>query len=135
VIYAHRNEDVVNFGAQHLEGPIEGANLNHNRVEGGRLSERKQSKNLPQKSNLKPSCSKLHSDVANQKVKEKTKVVNTEIGGTYREKRDKTKLYSLLAQFTGMSELEFSKWLLSASPSEREKLLADYKMWTQSGKH
>lgn len=89
----------------------------------------------PKKINLKPSCSKLHSDVANQKVKEKTKVVNTEIGGTYREKRDKTKLYSLLAQFIGMSELEFSKWLLSASPSEREKLLADYKMWTQSGKH
>lgn len=135
VIYAHRNEDVVNFGAQHLEGPIGDANLNHNRVEGGHLSERKHSKNLSQKVNLKPSYSKLHSDVANQKVKEKTKVVSTKIGGTSREKHDKTKLYNLLAQFTGMAELDFSKWLLSASPSEREKLLADYKMWIQSSKH
>ena len=29
VLYAHRNKDVVNFGAQNLEGLIEGANLNH----------------------------------------------------------------------------------------------------------
>lgn len=98
------------------------------------LKERNQ-KSHPKKINLKPSCSKLHSDVANQKVKEKGKVVSKETGGASREKHDKTKLYTLLAQFTGMPELEFSKWLLSASPSEREKLLADYKIWIQRSKH
>nr|TKS12210.1 switch 2 [Populus alba] len=35
--------------------------------------------------------------------------------------------YSLLAQFMGMGEVEFSKWVLSATPSERENALRDYK--------
>ncbi|KAJ6420436.1 hypothetical protein OIU84_027888 [Salix udensis] len=35
--------------------------------------------------------------------------------------------YSLLAQFMGMGELEFSNWVLSATPSERENVLRDYK--------
>lgn len=40
--------------------------------------------------------------------------------------RKKSK-YRLLAQFMGMGELEFSKWLLSATPSNRERVLRDYK--------
>ena len=32
-----------------------------------------------------------------------------------------------LARFVGMGEVEFSKWLLSATPLEREKVLRDYK--------
>lgn len=35
--------------------------------------------------------------------------------------------YSLLAQFMGMGEVEFSKWVLSATTSERENALRDYK--------
>ena len=35
--------------------------------------------------------------------------------------------YSVLAQSVGMEEVEFSKWLLSATPSERENMLIDYK--------
>lgn len=35
--------------------------------------------------------------------------------------------YSVLAQSVGMEEVEFSKWLLSATPSERENVLIDYK--------
>ncbi|MCL7034130.1 hypothetical protein MKW94_012029 [Papaver nudicaule] len=35
--------------------------------------------------------------------------------------------YSRLAQFMGMTDIKFSKWLLSASNSEREKVLLDYK--------
>lgn len=35
--------------------------------------------------------------------------------------------YKLLAQSMGMEELAFSKWLLSATPLEREKVLLDYK--------
>jgi len=35
--------------------------------------------------------------------------------------------FSLLAESMGMEELAFSKWLLSATPVEREKVLIDYK--------
>ncbi|XP_068654852.1 switch 2 [Aristolochia californica] len=43
-------------------------------------------------------------------------------------KKEKTRSeYGLLAGFVGMGELEFSEWLLSASPSQREKALRDYK--------
>ncbi|KAI3994781.1 hypothetical protein MKX01_037332 [Papaver californicum] len=35
--------------------------------------------------------------------------------------------YSRLAQFMGMTDIKFSKWLLSVSNSEREKVLLDYK--------
>jgi len=35
--------------------------------------------------------------------------------------------YKLLAQSMGMEEFAFSKWLLSATPLEREKVLLDYK--------
>ncbi|KAL3509339.1 hypothetical protein ACH5RR_028740 [Cinchona calisaya] len=38
--------------------------------------------------------------------------------------------YSLLAQFMGMEEVEFSKWLLSATPEERDKVLRDNKRRT-----
>jgi DNA excision repair protein ERCC-6-like 2 len=35
--------------------------------------------------------------------------------------------FSLLAESMGMGELAFSKWLLSATSVEREKVLIDYK--------
>jgi hypothetical protein len=35
--------------------------------------------------------------------------------------------FSLLAESMGMGELEFSKWLLSATPEERKKVLIDSK--------
>lgn len=35
--------------------------------------------------------------------------------------------YGLVADFKGMGVVEFSKWVLSASPSERERLLQDFK--------
>ncbi|KAL5730413.1 Swi5 complex subunit Swi2 [Ranunculus cassubicifolius] len=40
---------------------------------------------------------------------------------------NKKKQYSLVAKFMGMTEMEFSKWLLSSSPSKREEVLRDYK--------
>lgn len=42
-------------------------------------------------------------------------------------KMQKKSQYSLLAKYMGMKEVEFSKWLLSAAPAEREKVLRDYK--------
>lgn len=42
--------------------------------------------------------------------------------------RDQKKVkYKLIARFKGMNELEFSKWVISATPSEREKVLRDFK--------
>lgn len=35
--------------------------------------------------------------------------------------------YRLIACFVGMEEIEFSKWVLSATPGERETVLRDYK--------
>ncbi|XP_065876796.1 switch 2 [Euphorbia lathyris] len=35
--------------------------------------------------------------------------------------------YKLLAQFKGMGEVEFSKWVLSATPSQREEVLKEFK--------
>lgn len=41
-------------------------------------------------------------------------------------KMRKKNQFSLIACFMGMEEVQFSKWLLSATPAEREKVLKDY---------
>lgn len=42
--------------------------------------------------------------------------------------KDQKKIqYNLISQFVGMEVIEFSKWVLAATPSEREKVLRDYK--------
>jgi len=42
-------------------------------------------------------------------------------------KESKKRQFSRIAQFMGMTEIEFSKWVISAAPCEREKVLRDYK--------
>lgn len=39
----------------------------------------------------------------------------------------KKKEFSCIASFVGMDDLEFSKWLLSASPLQRSEVLQNYK--------
>lgn len=39
----------------------------------------------------------------------------------------KRKEFSRVAAFMGMREIEFSKWVLSASPLERHEMLQNYK--------
>lgn len=42
--------------------------------------------------------------------------------------RDRKKIqYGLLAEFKGMDLVEFSKWVLSATPAERERMLENFK--------
>lgn len=36
--------------------------------------------------------------------------------------------FGLLAKFMGMDELEFSQWVLSATPAKREKVLQEFKL-------
>ncbi|OVA00383.1 SNF2-related [Macleaya cordata] len=100
IVYTHRNEDIVNVGPG-LQG--------------------KNDVTMPETDSIKPECVPTlgrRYPNSNPDVSEKEVPVS---------KRQKKSQYSLLAQFMGMSEVVFSKWLLSASNSEREKVLRDYK--------
>lgn len=97
IVYAHRNEHVVNYGpgAQDKEEP---SVTQDDQLGESYIScrwKRKQDK-ASKKENMSVKMQKKHQ-------------------------------YSLLAKFMGMKEVEFSKWLLSAAPTEREKVLRDYK--------
>ncbi|KAM7495098.1 hypothetical protein LguiB_029707 [Lonicera macranthoides] len=93
IVYAHRNEDIVNYGpaTQEKKEPSEPQN------DGPTTTERRKS------------------DVVRAKENESSL------------KMRKRSQYSVIAEFMGMEEVEFSKWLLSASPAEREKVLREYR--------
>uniref|UniRef100_A0A1D1YFI4 Putative DNA repair and recombination protein RAD26-like n=1 Tax=Anthurium amnicola TaxID=1678845 RepID=A0A1D1YFI4_9ARAE len=97
IVYAHRNEDVVNVGPT-LQTQDSATLVVHctagSSIEGP--------------------------DVNTMNIGDHKKQ-------TVARKVDKRIEYSLVAQFKGMEELEFSKWLLAASPAERLELLQDYK--------
>ncbi|KAL5571150.1 hypothetical protein UlMin_020747 [Ulmus minor] len=95
IVYAHRNQDVVNYGPG-IEEKLE--------------------MDIPQSDSLRKGPSV---PVARRKVGGKENVSSPE----YRKRIQ----FSLLARSVGMGELEFSKWLFSAAPWEREKVLQDYK--------
>lgn len=93
ILYAHRNEDIVNSSAGIQQKIIVLTGDNKPRID------------------------------TNASWKRKTdgeeNVVST---------RDRKKIqYGRLAQFKGMGVVEFSKWVLSATPSDRESLLRNYK--------
>ncbi|MBA0805452.1 hypothetical protein Gohar_004968 [Gossypium harknessii] len=93
ILYAHRNEDIVNSRPGIQQKIIVLTGDNNPRID------------------------------ANASWKRKTdgeeNVVST---------RDRKKIqYGRLAQFKGMGVVEFSKWVLSATPSDRESLLRNYK--------
>jgi hypothetical protein len=58
--------------------------------------------------------------------KEKPDCVPKKVKVTLIDERKRAQ-FSLLAESMGMGELAFSKWLLSATPEERKKVLIDYK--------
>lgn len=94
IVYAHRNEDIVNAGPG-IQGKLD-------------IS-------IPQNDSYMPAARRSKPDG----ISEKENVPSI--------KDRKRSQYSLIARFTGMGEFEFSKWLLSATPLEREKVLRDYK--------
>lgn len=98
IVYAHRNEDIVNVGAA-IQGKMD-------------LS-------IPENDRLKQPCIPMARRSKPEFVSEKENISSI--------KDKKRRQYSLLAQFVGIGELEFSKWLLSATPLEREKVLRDFK--------
>ncbi|XP_010522604.1 PREDICTED: switch 2 isoform X2 [Tarenaya hassleriana] len=97
IVYAHRNEDIVN-GRQQTQRTDEDG--------------------------------ETQTDDANFLKKGKRKIREeddkaTNVGG----KREK---YKMVAEFRGMEIVEFSRWVLSATPSERHKLLRDFRKWSCS---
>lgn len=97
-MYAHRNEDIVNFGPT-IQGKQEGFAAQNDHL------------------------TQLHIPVWEKRKPNVVSRTEKSSSGKDWKKRQ----FSLLAQFKCMNELEFSKWLLAAGPSEREKVLQDYK--------
>ncbi|KAM6548917.1 hypothetical protein CsatB_020593 [Cannabis sativa] len=99
VVYAHRNEDIVNYGPGFQEKLQEGLSQNGN--------PKPHPPSMPVHRNL---LDDIHINEMDSSTKNR-KIIQ----------------YSLLARFAGMGELEFSKWILTATPAEREEVLRDYK--------
>lgn len=94
IVYAHRNEDVVNMGPG--------------------LQDTIAHKNDSSKTTIK----------TKDKSRDATDVYKKRKPPSKEQKRSE---FRLIAQYVGMGELEFSKWLLSASPSEQNEMLQNYK--------
>ncbi|KAF5481306.1 hypothetical protein F2P56_001968 [Juglans regia] len=97
IVYAHRNEDIVNVRAE-IQGKINNS--------------------IPQDDRLSQPCVLLTR-------RSKPDVIGKENVSSINDQ--KRRQFSLIAEFMGMGDLEFSKWLLSATPLERERALRDYK--------
>lgn len=93
------------------------AHRNEDIVNSGHVIQGKIDTSIPSSDSL--SISLVHQRKKPDCVSKKQKV-------TLIDERKRTQ-YRLLAQSMGMGELAFSKWLLSATPLEREKVLQDYK--------
>ncbi|KAJ8643936.1 hypothetical protein MRB53_005684 [Persea americana] len=106
IVYTHRNEDVVNAG------PVN-----------------------PSKEDT-TSCEFNNNSIVKKQSRERDvfgkKSSKDEVSPNRRQK--KSSEFGFIAQFMGMGKLEFSKWLLSASPSQREKVLQEYKNHKQREK-
>lgn len=98
IVYAHRNEDIVNSGP---ETQVKMA--------------------LPVAQN----CTPRQPHIPGIK---KRKLDDISERDDLSSSMDRKKIqYRILAEFVGMGELEFSKWLLSANPMQRQKVLEDYR--------
>ncbi|XP_058730401.1 switch 2-like [Vicia villosa] len=96
IVYAHRNEDIVNSRPGQLSTSGAPSNDSLSKSDISLVHQRK-----------KPDC-----------VPKKQKIPLID--------ERKRAEFSLLAESMGMGELTFSKWLLSATPVEREKVLINY---------
>lgn len=98
IVYAHRNDDIVNKQPGF---------------------QRKKEESIPQDLSSRPPP--IHS-------KRRNLLDCADGKESLASSKDRKNIeYSLLARFMGMDVFEFSKWILSATPSAREKLLQDYR--------
>lgn len=98
-MYAHRNEDIINGGRAATSTSSQRFNV-----------ECDSNENL---------------EYADQK-KKKRKGGSEEEGICFSKRERKREKYKMLAEFKGMEIMEFSRWVLSASPFVREKLLQEF---------
>ncbi|XP_052207251.1 switch 2 [Diospyros lotus] len=98
IVYAHRNEDIVNNGPG---------------------TQGKEEAGIALDNDTKQACFP-------GKGRRKLDAIGGKENASSAKLRKKSQ-YSLLAQFTNMGDVEFSRWLLSATPAQREKVLQDYK--------
>lgn len=96
-MYAHRNEDIINGGGATTSTTCQTSQNSSDTDENLQCVDRK---------NKRKSCSEEDMSSSNRE-----------------QKREK---YKMLAKFKGMEILDFSRWILSASPFDREKLLRDF---------
>ncbi|XP_068303418.1 switch 2 isoform X2 [Pyrus communis] len=97
IVYAHRNEDIVNYGPG-TQGTTELTIPNGSLVDPGiHVSRKKKLDGIGGKENFP-------SPMDQKRIQ-----------------------YSRLSKFMGLGELEFSKWVISATPMERERVLGDFR--------
>ncbi|XP_021827208.1 switch 2 isoform X1 [Prunus avium] len=97
VVYAHRNEDIVNYGP------------------GGQGA----TEMIPQNNGI------MDPYIRVARRKRLDGIVGKE---NFPSRKDQKRIqYSLISIFMGLGELEFSKWVISATPMERETVLRDFK--------
>ncbi|CAN6292907.1 unnamed protein product [Urochloa humidicola] len=117
IVYAHRNEDVVNMGR------------NGRDKDGTDEIVESSSEELQNKHETKHAV-KVKSSTLEQKRKV-AKSYPPEQKKSYPPEQ-KRKEFSRIASFMGMDDLEFSKWLLAASPMQRSEVLQKYKVEKKS---
>lgn len=100
-MYAHRNEDIIN-GGETTTSISQRLNGDSNSDENLECVDRK------------------------KKKKKKRKGCDDEEDMSSSNREQKREKYKMIAGFKGMEILEFSRWVLSASPFDREKLLQDF---------
>ncbi|XP_010475003.1 PREDICTED: switch 2-like [Camelina sativa] len=96
IVYAHRNEDIINGGETTTS--ISTSQRFNGDSNGDECADQKKKK--------RKGCSE-----------------EVDMSSNREQKREK---YKMLAEFKGMEILDFSRWVLSASPFDREKLLEDF---------
>ncbi|XP_010457390.1 PREDICTED: switch 2 [Camelina sativa] len=96
IVYAHRNEDIVTTTSIATSQRLNGDSNGDENLE---CADRK---------------------------KKKRKGCSEEVDMSSSNREQKREKYKMLAEFKGMEILNFSRWVLSASPFDREKLLQDF---------
>lgn len=125
IVYAHRNEDIVNLGPG-IEGKRQLSASQSGPSDVGPGTEGKKEVIVSQKDMLRqrclPSVRRKKSGAASAKENALSKT-------------QKKSQYSLLAEFMGMGVVEFSKWFLSATDKEREKVYREYRKRKETMPH
>ncbi|KAL5972497.1 hypothetical protein ACLOJK_039301 [Asimina triloba] len=149
ILYAHRNEDIINMrpGFQlkkdasscenddkNMRKSLPNNNASSKRManesagicenDDGMAANRSSCSKNPKKMQVIKNVSSVGGN--DNGVPEKSSSKN-DPGEDHPLKQKKSSEFDLLAQFMSMEKLEFSKWLLSASRTEREKILQDFK--------